>query len=160
MCDHTEEYNEFPPRTIGGPTGDYEIMADVTSASWLEYSIISTAGGDAGPYTVVVSGTQKPFLLSFTGAQTFGSAAVSSIGNPIIDGTVLHSSGISSVPLTGRWLRVANQQRKVFARIDTPANSSAFVTIQFRARILQKIPKPFVTVQPHEEQQMNAERER
>jgi hypothetical protein len=160
MCENTHEYNEFPPRTIGGPSGDYEIMCDVTSAETVEYSVVSVAGGDAGPYTVIASGNQKPATLLFTGTQIFGGANQSHIGHFEIDGMVLHSPGISSIPAPERWLPLANQQRKVLIRIDTPGGTSAFVTIQLRDKVLKRIPQPFITVHPEEMEQYHAERER
>ncbi len=160
MCQEKYEYQEFLPRTVGGPSGNYELMSEVTSAEFVEFCVLSTAGGDAGPYTIVVSGNQIPFQLAFNGSQLFGSSTLGVNGQAVIDGMVLHSSGISSVSLIGRWIRVVNQQRKVFARIDTPLNTSAFVTIQFRDCILKKVPDVFYTVHPSEEAQYNQERAR
>ncbi len=160
MCQEKYEYQEFLPRTVGGPSGNYELMSEVTSAEFVEFCVLSTAGGDSGPYTIVVSGNQIPFQLLFNGSQLFGSSTLGVNGQAVIDGMVLHSSGISSVSLIGRWIRVVNQQRKVFARIDTPLNTSAFVTIQFRDCILKKVPDVFYTVHPSEEAQYNQERAR
>jgi len=153
MCETKYEYQEFLPRTIGGPSGNYELMAEVTSAEFVEFCVLSVAGGDAGPYTIIISGNLQPSTLLLTGASAFGTTSQGVNSQSVIDGIVLHSPGISSVPFANRWIRVVNQQRKVFARIDTPANTSAFVTIQFRDCILKRVPKPFVTVHPSDEAQ-------
>ncbi len=158
MCESKYEYQEFLPRTVGGPSGNYELMSEVTSAEFVEFCVLSTAGGDAGPYTITVSGNLQPPQLLFNGSQLFGSATLGVDGQAVIDGIVLHSGGISSISLIGRWIRVVNQQRKVFARIDTPTNTSAFVTIQFRDCILKKIPDVFHTVHLSEEAQYYHER--
>lgn len=142
-------YNEFPPITIGGPTGDYKVQADVTSARWVEYRVVSVAFSGNG--SVVVSGRTAPKGLDYSGGTTYNT-------DTKVYGEAYASGGSDTKMGDGFWRRVSSSTKEVYVRID--ASVVAFVSVQFRARILERIPGPATTVHPDHAHQMNIERSR
>ncbi len=153
MCNCTHEYNEFAPRTIGGPSGDYSMLADVVSSEWVEFRILSIAEGDAGPGTIIVTGKGVPKALMWDGSVTLND-------NSSAEGTIFRIGSTISVPITPTWVRVVHSQKRVFMRLDIPANTSCYVTFQFRSKILTRIPGPAMTVHPAQEHMVHQARSR
>lgn len=142
-------YNEFPPFTIGGPTGNYTIPADVKSARWVEYRVVSIAASNNG--SCLISGRAAPPQgLDYSGGTTYND-------DSRVPGEAYSMGGSGSFsPGIEGWRRIASSERKLYIRIDT--NGALFVSIQFRARILERIPGPSTTVHPDHEHQMNVHR--
>jgi hypothetical protein len=154
MCGSCHDnFNEFPPRFFGGPSGDYFIIADMISAEWLEYRIVSIALGDAGPGTLIITASdiEFPETYPWDGTVTFTDTATP-------NGIIYRMSATTSPPIVPTWVRIVGPQRRLLARIDVPANTSMFVTVQFRAKVLKTIPSPFVTVHPEHQEQYHLER--
>ncbi len=142
------EYEEFPPITLGGPTGDYSVRCPVTSARWVEYKICSVAFSLAG--SIVISGNGKPALgLDYSGGTTYNT-------DNCIWGEAYASGGSGSIPVDGLWRRITDSEKKLFVRIDT--NGALFTSIQFRIRVLDIIPGPATTVHPDYPEQLHAAR--
>jgi hypothetical protein len=147
MCEHEETlYNEFPTQTIGGAAGDYSLTCPVTSARWVEYCVVSVAGNG----NVVVSGNSKPSALKYDGSVTL------SDGAEVVGIAYSQNGTVTSV--SPRWERVSNSQKKVFIRIDPSTGASVYVSIKFRARLLDKVPAQVVAVHPDHAQQLNIAR--
>lgn len=143
-------YQEFPPITIGGPTGDYFARCPVPSARWAEYAIDSVVNGDGGTGAIVVSGNSAPKALDYTGQATIKlNDDAAFYGTPIRVGSTL------TQPINSDYVRITNSERKVFARIDAAAATSLYITIRFRTRILERIPGPSKEVHPDHADNMN-----
>src|SRR5260221_11818057 len=121
MCNCTHEYNEFAPRTIGGPSRDYSMVADVVSSEWVEFRILSIAEGDAGPGTIIVTGKGVPKALMWDGSVTLND-------NSSAEGTIFRIGSTISVPITPTWARVVHSQKRVFMRLDLPPNTPCYAT--------------------------------
>jgi hypothetical protein len=152
--DDSEQYQEFDPIVIGGPTNDYSVIAPMVSSRWVEFNVLSIATGDVtGATGVVISGNSKPSQPNWVGA----------VGTALDNDHVVHglvfrlSQTTSQVPLTG-WIRVTNSEKKVFIRIDTKDSDSAYVTLQFRARLIDKVPGPSHEVHPDHMHKLNQAR--
>jgi hypothetical protein len=136
-----------PPVIIGGPTGDYKVLADITSARWVEYRVLALAFSNSG--ACVISGGRKPIALDYSGGNTLNDDS-HGYGEPYVAG----SSG--SVSGSKEWIRVTHSEKRVFARIDT--NGTIFIALQFRPCLLEIIPGPAETVHPDHAHKMNEAR--
>ncbi len=150
MCTD-ERYTELAPRIIGGPSGDYFLTADIPTGRWVEFRVLSIAEGDAQPGAILISHKSKPGVLLWDGTITLNDAS-------LVDGLVYRLGQTSSAPLVPTWIRVLNSQYRVFLRIDVPNTTSAYVTIQFRHRVLDRVPGPSHEVHPDYMQNMNEAR--
>ena len=148
-----DSYQEFPAITVGGPTGDYIAKCPVTSCEWAEYAIDSIVNGDGGTGSIVVSSIATPKAVDYAGVNVLSDTTV-------LRGIPFRLLATSSLPVNGSFERIVNDQKWVFVRIDAAASTSMYVTIRFKVKILAKIPAPFVTVRPEDEQLVHAERER
>lgn len=149
MCEHCGLYTYLDIMTIGGPSGDYDLTAPMESAKWIEYRLIGVANSNFGDSRIQISGRGKPTTLAFDNTVTINR-------NDFLHGRVLYLPMSST--LNGQsdvWERVISSQKKLFIRIDANGNGATFVTIQFRARIIDVIPGPFPSVHPDLGQQMN-----
>ncbi len=155
MDGNEELYQTFDPIIIGGPTGDYSIIAPVTSARWVEFNIINVATGDvSGATGVIISGNSKPVQPNWVGA-----AGTALDNDHVMHGIAfrqLQSTNAPPAPIS--WIRVTNSEKKVFIRIDTKDSDSAYVTLQFRARMLDRIPGPSHEVHPDHSHLLNQAR--
>jgi hypothetical protein len=157
MMDSDDEnlYTEFDPIIIGGPTNDYSIIAPMVSSRWVQFAILSICTGDpAGATGVVVSGNSKPVQPNYVGA-----AGTALDTDHVMHGQafrILASTTVTPAPL--QWIRVTNSEKKVFVRIDAQASSSAYVTLQFRARRLTIVPGPSHEVHPDHMHTLNQAR--
>ena len=143
--DKSAQYEELPPITLGGPTGNYSVQSIVTSAQWVEYRLLSVAFSLAG--SCVVSGTTNPQLgLDYSGGTTYNT-------NSVIYGEAYAANLSQSFTPDGDWRRISNSEKKLFVRIDT--NGAIFVTFQFRIKVLAVIPGPSTTVHPDYPEQLN-----
>jgi hypothetical protein len=158
MCEK-ESYLEFPVRTVGGPSGDYAMIADVVSCDWVEFRVVAFSALNAGPFIATITGTEieTQEALVTDGSVTY---TVDGTSDKSFYGTVLCVASKSTIVNATDWHRVVGPQRRVVMRLDGPANSSGYVSLQFRARILTRIPAPARTVHPSEQQQSHYERER
>jgi UDP-3-O-acyl-N-acetylglucosamine deacetylase len=148
MCEHEELfYNEFPTQTIGGGAGDYSLTCPVTSARWVEYCVMNLAGNG----NAVVSGDGKPAPLPYDGS-------VSLNDQQYIVGTAYSQNYQRNTAVATKWERVTNSQKRVFVRIDPLSGTSLYVSIKFRARLLDKVPAQVVAVHPDHAQQLNIAR--
>ena len=152
------DYQYFPSRTIGGPTGDYELISPIPSGKWAEFLIVDVTFGTGTTSSVLVSGNAKFPQLAYDGSKAIGLAdgkggsAITAI--PFRDNNI----GLSIIgPMP--WERITNSEQKVFVRIDTADGASVYVTIKFRERILKIIPGPPVQVHPDHAHQLNIARE-
>lgn len=153
MCDHPETDNPFPSVTIGGPPGDYLLPPPVTSNQFIEYQVISVACSGTNPGVVQVSGVTKPQTLDTSGNSTYNGEN----NNASIRSHVITVAPNSYIPVDGPWEQVSSPNMHVFIRID--GATAAFVTIKQRAKLLLKVPQPFVTVPRDEPEAMNVARE-
>lgn len=148
----SNDYILLDTRTIGGPTGDYFFDPDMDSGDWLEYRVLSIANGATGPTYVQFSGQNPPTTLAFDGTKT--------INNANAYATLTYTVGANNSPIPpSPWIRIVNQIGIAYIRIDTPVNNACYVSVQARSRILRKIPEPFRTVSPENEQLVHAVRE-
>lgn len=134
--EQSDHYNYFPAMTIGGPTGDYEIISPVPSGRWAEYSIVAIANGDTGSSSVFVSGRSAPVQLLYNGSQTMNKDAFV----PGIAARVAATT--TSYPALADFEKVTHSQQKVFVRIDVTGGGSCFVTLKFREKLHTVIPGP------------------
>ena len=148
----SDQYQEFDPIIIGGPTGDYSVIAPMASSRWVEFNIVSLATGDVtGATGFVISGNSVPKQPNWVGAA--GTALDS---DHVVHGIVFRlAQSQTSTPAPFAWIRVTNSEKKVFIRIDTQNSDSAYITLQFRARLLDNIPGPSHTVHPDHMRNMN-----
>ncbi len=143
-------YQEFPPITIGGPSGDYFFKCPVPSARWAEFAIDSIVNGDGGTGAVVVSGNSIPKAFDYSGSSVIKlTDDAASYGIPIRVGATL------TQPINSDYVRITNSERKVFVRIDAAASTSMYVTLRLRARILERIPGPSKEVHPDHPENMS-----
>lgn len=157
MCDDNKEYNVFPPKTIGGPTGNYSITADVVSSEYIEYRVVQIAMGDTSPGNIFVTG--DALQASALNTIPYG-GTVTLNDNSFARGLPFRLGATTTLNQPSPWIRVTNPQKIVSVRIDCPALTSAFIAIQFRDKILTKIPQPFKTVLPEDEKEYHNEREK
>lgn len=154
MCISNDEqlYQEAPAVTIGGPSGDYELIAPVTSCRWAEYAVVSVANGDGGSGSVVVSGDSAPKALAYDGTVTLNK-------DNFVRGRAYRVAATTSTPGDpDSYERITHSQKKVFVRIDAANNTSIYVTLKFRMRILDRVPGPSTTVHPDHAHQLNIAR--
>jgi hypothetical protein len=159
MCDHSEfDYEEFPSRTLGGGSGSYELLCDVTSCHHAEFIIVSVTTGDAvGITKVFVSGNgPQPANAKLDYAGTTGAALNKDNAAKGMAFSLLASTCIFA-PMQF-WERITDSQKKVYVRIDTPASNSVYASIRFRIARLKVIPGPSTTVHPDNMQAMSQAR--
>lgn len=157
MC-NTAEYNYFPPRIIGGPSGDYFLPVDCPSNAYAEYCVVSIANGDTGPTDVIISGGFKPQSgLKWDGTAIYGQENTNPQAS--VDGQIYRVVATTSVTPAEQWIRIPNSQDRIFIRIDAPINTSCYVSIRNRVRYLNRVPAPFKTVEPGHEEAYHNERE-
>jgi hypothetical protein len=152
ITDEHDDLEEFPARTIGGPSGDYFLTCDVTAILLAEYRVISIACGDAGPGTVMISGKGSP------PSNVKWDGSISANDDHIFDGAIYRLGSTKTLSVVPIWTRVVNSQKRVSVRIDVPASTSAYVSIQFRVKRLEEIPEPPRTVHPDQGHLLNQER--
>lgn len=147
-----DPYNYFPAVTFGGPSGDYSIIAPITSCRWAEYCVVSAANGDGGTSAAVVSGDSKPVALVYDGSKTLNN-------DVFFAGQPLRLAQTTTALYQEIWQRITDSQKRVFARIDAAAETSLYITVKFRVMPITTIPGPSLTVHPDHEHQMNIARE-
>lgn len=157
MCSTENEKGQSPvyglpgiPVFIGGPTGDYKVLADIPSSRWVEYRILSISNGN-GQANIVISGRSVPKALDYSGNITYNDDS-HGYGEAYIVG-----ANLTAYPQTD-WRRVTSSEKRVYMRIDT-TGGACILTLQFRPCILEVVPGPFVTVHPDHAHQMNIARE-
>jgi hypothetical protein len=149
MIDEDGGYTYFPPVTIGGPTGDYFVDAPVQSARWAEFSILSICNGPTNVSTVTVSGNAAPKAQKFDGSVTTSD-------NAIIQGQIFRLGADTTLPIITEYARMPNNsQKRLYVRIDVAANTSTYVTVRFREKLLSTVPGPSHEVHPDHMQNMN-----
>lgn len=150
----TFNYQLLGVHTIGGPSGDYFFDPEMPTAEWLEFRVLSVANGAQGPTYVQISAHTIPTPLAWDGTKTINNA--NSYPN------LVYALGASAPPIVPTpWIQVIDQPKRIFIRIDTPgANTACYVSLQCRAKTLKRVPAPFVTVHPSDEQLVHKERER
>jgi hypothetical protein len=152
MCKGSDDFNYFPPITVGGPTGDYYITTPVTSSRWTEYAIISVANGDGGIASIFLTGDDKPSQLVYDGSKILSADA-------FVPGVAIRVASTTTTSFdSDAWFRVTHSQKRVFIRIDAGASSSCYVTLRFRDKLVTVVPGPSVTVHPDHQQQLNIAR--
>lgn len=152
MCKCSDDFNYFPPITVGGPTGDYYITTPVTSARWTEYAIVSVANGDGGSASIFITGDDKPLQLAYDGTKTL-------TADTFIQGIAVRVASTTTTSFdSDAWFRVTHSQKRVFIRIDAGSSSSCYVTLRFRDKLVTVVPGPAVTVHPDHQQQLNIAR--
>lgn len=155
MCDECcPNYIHFPSMIFGGVKGSYFLTCPVTSCKWAEYKVLSIANSTIADAFVVVSGDSAPVDLSYVVASS----------QQLNDMVFLRGQAFFATFETGRypvmpWQRITDSQKRIFMNLDNGAGVT-YVTVQFRARILDVVPGPSPTIHPDLEQQMNIERER
>lgn len=156
MCEQCcDKYIVFPPIFFGGPSGDFFVDSPTSSARWYEYRLLSFTSGSGSPNSrIVVSTRQAPLAANYSGAVTLSD-------QNFVEGYIYRlptTSDGQSFLINSPWTKINNSNRRVFARFDVAGSNSAYVTLQFRARIIDVIPGPTPTVPPELEQQMNIQR--
>ncbi|MDE2590841.1 MAG: hypothetical protein KGL95_14395 [Patescibacteria group bacterium] len=137
---------------IGGPTGDYTFSPEMSSDDWAEFRVINIANGTVGPTYVQISAVSPPTPLAWDGTKT--------VNNQFAYPNLVYVLGANGIPIPpSPWIRIIDQPGILYVRIDTPLNNACYVSLQCRSRILKKIPQPFVTVRPEDEQLVHAMRE-
>lgn len=156
MC-HDPSYEEFPPITIGGPTGDYFITAPVVSCRWAEFAVDLVVNGDGGTGAVVISGSvgggNPPKALDYT-----GSAAIKFSDDAYLKGWPIRIPATTTQLVNSSWERITNSQKRVYLRIDAAASTSIYITLRFRVKVLSHIPGPSHEIHPDYEDVLNAAR--
>ena len=153
------DYQYFPSRTIGGPTGDYELLSPIPNGKWAEFLITDVTFGTATVSSVLISGDSKLSQLVYDGSKAIG-LADGKEGQSFVTGIPFRDNNIGlSIIGPMPWERITNSQQKVFVRIDTTDGASVYVTIKFRERLLKIIPGPAVQVHPDHQHQLNIARE-
>ncbi|HEV2580464.1 MAG TPA: hypothetical protein VGT44_06390 [Ktedonobacteraceae bacterium] len=152
----TPHYQEFPPVTIGGPTGDYSIVCPVTSGRWAEFAIDSIVNGDGGTGALVISGRNPPKALAYD-----GSVKIDGTNDSVfLYATPIRIPATTTLHPNSAFERITSSEKRVYMRIDAAASTSIYVTLRFRLRILERIPAPAATVHPDHAHNMNKERAR
>ncbi|HVB23614.1 MAG TPA: hypothetical protein VNG51_16875 [Ktedonobacteraceae bacterium] len=146
-------YTNLPARTIGGASGDYSLICDITSNQWAEYAIDCVVNGDGGTGAVVVSANGKPSALDYTGISTNKMDV-----DAVLKGWPIRIPATSTMMINSSYERIPGSTGKLYIRIDAAASTSLFVVIRFRIAELQIIPGPSVEVHPDHEQQLNIAR--
>ncbi len=156
MCTDDTNYNPFPPQVQGGATGNYAFECVMDSNDFIEYNIVAIANGDGGPGAVIVSGQNAPSAgLDYTG---IAANKLDVSNGASIPGIAFRISQYTTLTPPPQWRRVTSTEGKVFVRIDAQANTSIYVTIEFRAKILKTIPAVFKTVHPDDMYVVHQER--
>jgi hypothetical protein len=139
--------------SFGGPSGDYAITAPMDSCKWMEYRLVSIANSSLGDTQVLLSTKQPPKQLTYDNTTTLTT-------DGYIHSRPIYVPKASTINGQGdTWERITHSQHKLFARIDAASSGACYVTIQFRARVLDVIPGPFPAVSlPELGHQMNIER--
>lgn len=152
MCEHCGLYTYLDIVTFGGATGDYALTAPMDSCKWMEYRLLSIASSSLGDSQILLSTKNAPKQLSYDNTTTFTT-------DQYVHGRAIYVPKANSFQGQDEtWERITNSQHKLFARIDAASNGACYISIQFRARILDTIPGPFPSVHPDLGQQMNIER--
>ena len=154
MSNSTEEdgYTYFPPITIGGPSGDYFVDAPVQSARWAEYSVLSVCNGTGGVASIAVSPSPKPPTVKFDGSVTASNDVQ-------IQGQVYRVGIDTTIPIITEFARMPNNsQKRLFVRIDTGNNTSAYVTLRFREKNITTVPGQSHEVHPDHMHKLNQAR--
>lgn len=152
MCHDVNDYNEFPPQTIGGPTGNYTYYCPVDSNKEAEYCVVLVSNGDAGPGSAYISGeSEKTSGLKYDGTQTVG--GITTNQNSAYPGIAIRLGQYTTLPLPEIWHRIVDTDQRIHVRIDAQANTSIFVTLKYRVKLLTMIPAPFTTV-PHTHEEL------
>jgi len=142
-------YQELPPITIGGEPGSYEVPCPIASCRWAEFAIDSVVNGDAGTAALFVTGNSAPgFEMNYAGVNSLSN-------DEYVYGTPIRVPATTTLPINGDYQRITNSERKVFVRIDGTAGGSTYVTLRFRARILERIPGPSKEVHPDHAHELN-----
>ena len=153
-------YNEFPPITVGGVSGQYVVEAPVKSSRWVEYSIVAISSGDAaGQYVAQISGkapvptaqVKYDGSINYNGADGTGDSSLQGVLS------VRMTQTQTLFPIT-RWFRVTSSERRVYITLTVPNSSTMLVGIQFRDRVIERIPGPAKTVHPDHSHEMNIDR--
>lgn len=154
MCENCcDQYNIFPALIIGGGPGDYEVEVPVQSCKWAEYRILQIANSAGGAAQVTVSGDTAPISLPYSGTLK------TLTDNVFFRGEAYSILAGDTVMGSGRWQRITHSQRRLFARIDSTGSGATYLTVQFRARVLDTIPAPIEAVaHPDLGQQINVVR--
>jgi hypothetical protein len=159
MCAGTDPtYEEFPPVTIGGPTGNYFITSPIVSCRWAEFCVDLIVNGDGGTGAVVISGSVgggfPPAALDYTGIATnkFSDDA-------IFKGWPIRVPATSTTMINSSWERITNSQKRIHVRIDAAASTSLYLTLRFRVKVLERLPGPSHEVHPDYWENMNKARE-
>jgi hypothetical protein len=154
MCENCcDQYNVFPSIIFGGGPGDYEVEVPVQSCKWAEYRILQIANSTSGDAQVTVSGDSPPPTIPYAAPLKTLNDNVFFRGETyqcVFEQTT-HGSKI--------WQRITHSQRRLFARIDSTGGGATYITVQFRVRVLDKIPAP-IEAAPHPDlgQQVNITR--
>lgn len=143
MCENCcDEYNIFPAMIIGGGPGDYEVDVPVQSCKWAEYRVLQIANSSGGGAQVTVSGDSAPPTIPYTGTLKTLTDQVYFRGEAY---SILQGDSVQGAQ---KWERITHSQRRFFARIDSTGNGATYITVQFRARVLDHIPAP-IEAAPH-----------
>ena len=157
MCDECcDHYNIFPSLIFGGGAGDYEIECPVRSCKWAEYRILQIANSSGGAAQVTVSG-DNPLVLTLPYTGT-----LKTLNDDVFLRGEAYNIGQSTTAVGSLvWQRITHSQRRLFARIDSTGNGATFITVQFRVRVLDRIPGP-IEAAPHPDlgHQVNIAREK
>lgn len=151
MCRDDSYSDPYPPLVIGGPTGDYFVVADVPDCRWAEYRVLLATNGDVAGAAALVVSDKKPIALKYDGSQTLNNDAH-------LYGQAIRLGPTITQPLIEDWIRITNSEKKVFVRIDAQATCSAYVTLQFRIKRLEVVPGPSHEVHPDHMQNLNQAR--
>lgn len=149
MCD-SEKWNYFPSIAVGGAPGDYIARVPVASNQFAEFMVVGIANGATTQANVIISGMTDSLGVDFSGTSLYNDTFQ-------INGQVYRCGTNTTLNPAESWERVANSQGMVWIHVQNAA--CCIVTIRFRVKILAKIPAPFRTVHPNEEQQYNYMRE-
>lgn len=152
------DYIYFPTQSVGGPTGNYILRCPIPSdAAYAEFCIISFTDAGTAAMTATISGVGPQPDPNMTGT----SQALTDQG--FLYATILRQNTNGSITPTESWERVANPLGVCFITLGAGGVGSpvaGYVSIKFRVKVLNRVPKPAVTVHPTEESQYNHERAR
>lgn len=152
MC-HDSSYEELPPITLGGPTGDYFVICPIRSGKWVEFAIDTIVNGDGGTGAIVVSGSAIPKALDYTGQST-----IKLSDDAVLRGTPFRIPATTTQQINSSWERITNSEKKVWVRIDAAASTSMYIALRFRNKVLDVVPGPNHEVHPDFMQEMNKAR--
>jgi len=154
-----KEYIYFPSFTVGGPPGQYTARCPIPSdAAYAEFCIVGVSNFGGASATAIISGIGPVVDLDFTatGVALYNDQSA-------IQGQ-LHrlNQQLTNYP-NETWDRIANPLGAVFISVGNKAGTApnnTLVTLKFRVKVLNRIPRPALTVEPSEESQYNQERAR